>query len=95
MPTRYPNEGQPISILEAMGNGMFIITTDHAGIPDIVEDGINGVLLRATDNLSMISEKNINRITIKTAVVQNRLKVKERYIQERYIAVIETLFLSI
>lgn len=28
LPTRYPNEGQPISILEAMGNGMFIITTD-------------------------------------------------------------------
>lgn len=33
--TTYPNEGQPISILEAMGNGMAIITTDHAGIPDI------------------------------------------------------------
>lgn len=42
LPTRYPNEGQPISILEAMGNGMFIISTDHAGIPDIVgtENGI-------------------------------------------------------
>lgn len=33
--TRYPNEGQPISILEAMGNGMAIITTNHAGIPEI------------------------------------------------------------
>ncbi len=39
LPTRYRNEGQPISILEAMGNGMFIITTDHAGIPDIVGTG--------------------------------------------------------
>lgn len=36
--TRYPNEGQPISILEAMGNGMSIITTDHAGIPDIANN---------------------------------------------------------
>lgn len=42
--TRYPNEGQPISILEAMGNGMMIVTTDHAGIPDIVEDGVNGII---------------------------------------------------
>ena len=33
--TRYPNEGQPISILEAMGNGMAVVTTDHAGIPEI------------------------------------------------------------
>ena len=37
--TRYPKEGQPISILEAMGNGMLIVTTDHAGIPDIVGEG--------------------------------------------------------
>lgn len=42
--TRYPNEGQPISILEAMGNGMAIVTTDHAGIPDIVKDGVNGIV---------------------------------------------------
>ena len=45
LPTRYPNEGQPISILEAMGNGMFIITTDHAGIPDIVGTE-NGIVLK-------------------------------------------------
>jgi glycosyltransferase involved in cell wall biosynthesis len=49
LPTRYPNEGQPISILEAMGNGMFIITTDHAGIPDIVEDGVNGIVMKKCD----------------------------------------------
>ncbi|MGG3625219.1 glycosyltransferase family 4 protein [Bacillus gobiensis] len=43
--TKYPNEGQPISILEAMGNGMVIVTTNHAGIPDIVEDSVNGIVL--------------------------------------------------
>lgn len=36
LPTYYPKEGQPISIIEAMGNGLAIITTNHAGIPDIV-----------------------------------------------------------
>lgn len=36
--TNYPKEGQPISILEAMANGMTIVTTNHAGIPDIVGD---------------------------------------------------------
>lgn len=43
--TRYPNEGQPISILEAMGNGMIILTTDHAGIPDVVRGGVNVFLI--------------------------------------------------
>ena len=35
LPTYYPMEGQPISIIEAMGFGNFIVTTNHAGIPDI------------------------------------------------------------
>ena len=35
LPTTYQLEGQPISILEAMGNGISIITTNHAGISDI------------------------------------------------------------
>lgn len=43
--TRYPNEGQPISILEAMGNGLQVITTNHAGIPDIVKDGVTGIVI--------------------------------------------------
>lgn len=63
LPTRYPNEGQPISILEAMGNGMFIITTNHAGIPDVVEDGINGVV---------ISEENEVDIYNKIYFVENK-----------------------
>ena len=35
LPTYYSMEGQPISIIEAMGFGNFIVTTNHAGIPDI------------------------------------------------------------
>lgn len=43
--TRYPNEGQPISILEAMGNAMAIITTNHAGIPDIATNKEHGLVI--------------------------------------------------
>ncbi|GGD76195.1 glycosyltransferase family 4 protein [Paenibacillus nasutitermitis] len=45
LPTYYPNEGQPISIIEAMGNGLTVISTNHAGIPDIVTLN-NGYLIR-------------------------------------------------
>lgn len=36
LPTYYHIEGQPISLIEAMANGLTVITTAHAGIPDIV-----------------------------------------------------------
>ncbi|WP_415897576.1 glycosyltransferase family 4 protein [Neptuniibacter sp. QD57_21] len=37
-PTYYRSEGQPIALLEAMTTGNSIITTKHAGIPDILCD---------------------------------------------------------
>lgn len=72
LPTRYPNEGQPISILEAMGNGMFIITTDHAGIPDIVEDGVNGIVCKDKQKIDL---SRFNR-KIECVIRENRKNVK-------------------
>lgn len=42
LPTFYKMEGQPISILEAMASKNLIITTAHAGIPDIIKNNIHG-----------------------------------------------------
>lgn len=42
LPTYYPYEGQPISILEAYASGCAVITTDHSGIFDVFNDGDNG-----------------------------------------------------
>lgn len=42
LPTYYPYEGQPISILEAYASGCAVITTDHSGIRDVFADRING-----------------------------------------------------
>ncbi|MBP2685099.1 MAG: hypothetical protein H6Q81_4 [Deltaproteobacteria bacterium] len=42
LPTYYPYEGQPISILEGYAAGCAVITTRHAGIPDIFQPGENG-----------------------------------------------------
>jgi len=64
LPTYYKMEGQPISILEALATGNIIITTNHAGIPDIVSnkngyivepkspESIAKVILSINENLS-------------------------------------------
>ncbi len=49
------NEGLPISILEAMSYGKPIISTNVGGIPEIVKNGVNGILIEP-GNLREIKE---------------------------------------
>lgn len=89
--TRYPNEGQPISILEAMGNGMVIVTTNHAGIPDIVKDGINGIVVEKDDELpDLYSIRNFEQI-----MLENYQTVRLYYTQEQYVKRMEELFRTV
>jgi glycosyltransferase involved in cell wall biosynthesis len=91
--TRYPNEGQPISILEAMGNGMMVVTTNHAGIPDIVEDGVNGlVMTKETMIVEMYEELCEKSKTLKEYQKRNRKSIRNCYTQERYIKSMKAMF---
>ncbi|NRD76949.1 glycosyltransferase family 4 protein [Bacillus sp. BRMEA1] len=91
--TSYKNEGQPISILEAMGNGMVIVTTDHAGIPDIVEDEINGIVVK-TENIKNTNDiyKSLERLNLKEIAVCNRKITKELYSEENYLNLMQLEF---
>lgn len=52
------NEGLPISIIEAMRAGLPVISTKIAGIPEIVKDGYNGLLLNpSTEELVSVLER--------------------------------------
>jgi glycosyltransferase involved in cell wall biosynthesis len=42
LPTYYPYEGQPVSILEAYASGCAVITTNHSGIRDVFRPEVNG-----------------------------------------------------
>lgn len=82
LPTRYPNEGQPISIIEAMANGLVIITTDHAGIPDLVKDGENGIVQKQGELLSI---ELLDNIEINSIAKQNRETALTNYTEAKYI----------
>lgn len=50
------NEGMPMSVLDAMGYGLPIVSTNVGGIPKIVHDGENGMCIDAGDVESMSEE---------------------------------------
>lgn len=55
-PTYYPNEAFPLSLLEAMQWGLAIVTTKEGGIPDMIEDGVSGLLVDQRD-ISSLAQK--------------------------------------
>ena len=93
--TKYKNEGQPISILEAMGNGMTIVTTMHAGIPDLVENNVNGIVVSKDDiNVDEIYNRILllkDEDLIQTAI-RNRRFIKNEYSQSKYICNMKKIF---
>ena len=95
LPTRYPNEGQPISILEAMGNGMLILTTNHAGIPDIVEDGVNGIVIPKNQVDARQSYETTIKLScedLRNAIAINRESVIIRFNQKNYVGKVGRVF---
>lgn len=94
--TRYPNEGQPISILEAMGNGLAVVTTDHAGIPDIAT-AANGLVCPKADIcigdiMAYLSRCYEDRKYLVAVAQSNYKMVCSNYTQKKYVDNMEKVF---
>ena len=46
-------EGTPVAVMEAAASGLPVIATRHAGIPDVIEDGVTGLLVDEHDMMAM------------------------------------------
>lgn len=93
--TRYPKEGQPISIIEAMANGQIILTTDHAGIPDLIKNYENGCIFTKSEEHEL-SNKIISLSrdynTRKKIMQNNYNKVISNFTQSKYLENMKVLF---
>lgn len=92
--TRYPKEGQPISILEAMANGMGIVTTDHAGILDIVKDKENGIISYDEKDLSCLYQrmKDLTNEELLAIWKRNYEAVLREFSEEKYLLSMKEIF---
>ena len=47
LPTTYPVEAQPLTVIEALAAGTPVVVTRHAGLPEMVADGHEGRFVAA------------------------------------------------
>lgn len=96
LPTYYSYEGQPISILEALAAGCYVVTTDHAGICDIFENKVNGAFVLKADVFSLYGALRLASSDVemlRRAGRANVDKARSRFFRERYIRSLCSLML--
>lgn len=78
LPSNY--EGIPISIIEAMGTGIPIIATAVGGVSDMIDDGMDGLLIKNDlDEAIEAMEKLYNDLALRMFIGKNALKKVERF----------------
>jgi glycosyltransferase involved in cell wall biosynthesis len=85
LPSRW--EGLPLTILEAMSSGAGIIATKVGGIPEVIQNGKEGILISSEDSKTLagtIAELLKDReLRVKLSINAYK-KVKEKYSIEAY-----------
>jgi colanic acid/amylovoran biosynthesis glycosyltransferase len=75
-------EGLPLTIKEAMARGVPVITTAHAGMGEMITDGVNGILVGERDAISLA--KALEQ-AIMCEQLRSRLQVEARKtVEARY-----------
>jgi glycosyltransferase involved in cell wall biosynthesis len=85
------SEGTPVAIMEASAAALPVIATRHAGIPDVILDGVTGILIpeKNIDQMADAMLKLIlNKALAKRMGEAGRERMKTHFSMERYIKVL-------
>ena len=86
-PTYYGNECFPLVLLEAMQYGLPCITTNEGGIPDMVQDGVNGIICERqnAESLAAAIEKLLLNPELRKQMGQKGFEIfKERFTLDKF-----------
>jgi colanic acid/amylovoran biosynthesis glycosyltransferase len=71
-------EGIPNSLMEAMAMELPVLSTYHAGIPELVESGVNGFLVPEKD-IDLFADKMLELTKWPSVIPNNRKKIMEQF----------------
>lgn len=80
LPTFYKNECFPLSILEAMSVGLCVISTEEGAIPEIIDDGITGIIVERQSVSSLSAAMTAMLVKPSTAAKMGRMG-KEKFVE--------------
>lgn len=85
LPTYYPTEAQPLTIIEAFNAGTPVVSTLHAGIPEMMTDGREGYLVEKhrPDSIAGAVEKLLNYESWRQRSVAARKRFESTYHPDR------------
>jgi glycosyltransferase involved in cell wall biosynthesis len=91
-------EALPVSILEAMAEGLPVVATNVGGIPELVEDERTGYLVepRDVDGLRMALRRVVKDSTLRDRLgEQGRLRAETKFSVERMVSEVESIYESL
>jgi len=91
------NEGVPLAMLEAMSNEVPVVATSVGGIPEVIKDRVNGILV-PTNNPKALAESILESFnnpneTVKR-VIEAKKTIMDEYDVQKWIEKIQNIYLE-
>ena len=81
LPTYYPGEGYPGAIIEAKVAGLAVMTSHWLSIPELIEDGADGIIVPPKDVDAIVA--GLEKLDVDRKTLQ-RMKINSRQSSEKF-----------